>query len=165
MSEHELRQQLYASFKHRAHLYWLIYDELSKEIGEEKASEVLRRAIYRRGVAVGSQYAEHAPNDLDGLRQAFLQNIPDDGRMFAAQVEHCDADRLDITLSSCPLKDAWQEAGLNQQQVATMCRIAAEIDLGTFEGAGFAFSAETWQAEADGCCHLHIRPGQSPNVD
>ena len=162
MSEHELRQQLYASFKHRALLYWLIYDELSKEFGEDKASEVLRRAIYRRGVAVGAEFAQHAPHDLDGLRQAFLANIPDGGEMFAPQVERCDSNQLDITLSSCPLKDAWQEAGLNDQQVATMCRIAAEIDIGTFEGAGFSFSAETWTPHAAGCCPLHIRLGQSP---
>jgi predicted ArsR family transcriptional regulator len=137
----------------------LIYDELSQEVGQEKATEVLRRAIYRRGVALGAQYTQHAPHDLDGLRQAFLDNIPDEGRMFAAQVQRCDADQLDMTLTSCPLKEAWQEAGLDDEQVATMCRIAAEIDLGMFEGAGFKFSAETWQAGADGCCHLHIRPG------
>ena len=28
---------------------------------------------------------------------------------------------------------------------------------GTFEGAGFGFSADTWQPNAEGCCRLHIR--------
>ena len=165
MSEHELREQLYASYKHRALLYWLIYDELSQELGAGKAGEVLRRAIYRRGVAVGAKYAQHAPADLAGLCRAFLDNIPDGGNMFDPQVLHCGADGLDVTLRRCPLKDAWQQAGLDDQQVATMCRIAAEIDLGTFQGAGFEFSAETWQPGADGCCHLHIRPGKKPAGD
>ena len=32
---------------------------------------------------------------------------------------------------------------------------------GTFEAAGFAFSADTWQPGRDGCCHLHVRPGRA----
>ena len=64
MSEDVLREKLYGAFKHRAHLYWLIYDELSKEVGAEKAAEVLRRAIYQRGVAVGAKYAEYGPSDV-----------------------------------------------------------------------------------------------------
>lgn len=160
MSENELREQLYASFKHRALLYWLIYDQLSTEVGPEKAAAIMRQAIYRRGVGVGAKFAEFAPDNLEGLCQAFLDNIPDNGKMFAARVDRCDHDALDIVLQSCPLKDAWCEAGLSDEKIATMCHIAAEIDFGTFQGAGFQFSAETWQSGADGCCHLHIRPGK-----
>ena len=41
-----------------------------------------------------------------------------------------------------------------------MCSIAGRVDNGTFEGAGFTFSADTWQPGRSGCCHLHIRPGK-----
>ena len=159
MSDQDLREQLYASYKHRALLYWLIFDELRKELGAEKAAETLKRAIYRRGQAIGRQYAKYAPGDLQGLCQEFLNHVPDDGKMFAPEVQRCDEERLDITLQSCPLKDAWQEAGLSDEDVSTMCRIAAEIDQGTFNGAGFIFSAETWAEGQDGCCQLHIYPG------
>ncbi len=159
MSEQELRKQLYAAFKHRAMLYYLIFDELRRELDEPRAIAILQRAIRRRGETVGQPFAAFAPDDLPGLCQAFLAGIPDAGRMFSADVERCDAHQLDITLQSCPLKDAWQEAGLSDQEVATLCQIAAAIDAGTFEGAGFAFSADTWQPGRDGCCHLHIRPG------
>jgi hypothetical protein len=159
MFEQDLRDQLYAAFKHRAMLYYLIFDELRRTLDEPQAIAILQRAIRRRGEAVGQQYAAFAPNDLPGLRDAFLENIPDDGRMFSAQVERCDGEHLDITFQRCPLRDAWQEAGLDDRDVATLCRIAAAIDEGTFEGAGFAFSADTWQPDSEGCCHLHIRPG------
>ena len=43
--------------------------------------------------------------------------------------------------------------------MATLCRIAAKVDDGTFESAGFRFSADTWKPGGDGCCCLHIRPG------
>jgi len=159
MSEQALRDQLYASFKHRAMLYFVIFDELRKALDEPQAIAILQRAIRRRGEVVGQQYAAFAPDNLTGLCDAFLANIPDAGRMFAAKVDRCDADHLDITLQSCPLRDAWQEAGLSEPDMGTMCRIAAAIDEGTFEGAGFAFSADTWRPGGEGCCHLHICPG------
>ena len=159
MSEQGLRDQLYASFKHRAMLYYLIFDELRRALDEPQAIAIMQRAIRRRGEVVGQRYAAFAPADLPGLRDAFLANIPDAGRMFSAKVTRCDARQLDITLQSCPLRDAWQEAGLPDQDVATLCRLAAAIDEGTFEGAGFTFSADTWRPDCDGCCHLHIRPG------
>ena len=79
--------------------------------------------------------------------------------MFAPRVERCDAAALDITLQRCPLKETWQEAGISATDIATLCRIAGRVDNGTFEAAGFEFSADTWQQDRDGCCHLHIRPG------
>ncbi len=40
-----------------------------------------------------------------------------------------------------------------------LCHIAGRVDNGTFEGAGFVFSADTWRPGEGGCCYLHIRPG------
>ncbi len=70
------------------------------------------------------------------------------------------AEALDIKFHACPLKEAWQAAGLPEERIATLCRIAGVVDNGTFEAAGFAFSAETWQPGEDGCCFLHVRPGK-----
>lgn len=159
MSEQQLRDQLYAAFRHRAMLYYLIFDELRKVLDEAQAIEIMQRAIRRRGEQIGQQFAPFAPADLAGLKDAFLNVIPDDGRMFTAQVDRCDDQQLDITLQTCPLRDAWLAEGLAPEEVATMCRIAAIIDEGTFVGAGFQFSAETWSPDCEGCCHLHIRPG------
>ncbi len=162
MSEEQLRAQLYDSFKNRAILYYLIFDEMRKELGAEKAEEILSRAIYRRGAQKGREkYAQYGPDDLDGLKEAFLGGIPDGGRMFQPEVTRSDAQRLDVKFYGCPLRDAWQEAGLPEEEVATICRIAARVDNGTFEAAGFQFSADTWQPGGEGCCYLHIRPGES----
>ena len=97
---------------------------------------------------------------MAGLRDAFVAMIPDEGRMFAAKVERCDAAALDIKLQRCPLKDAWLEAEVPEADVARLCAIARRVDNGTFEAAGFEFWADTWQPGRDGCCHLHIRPGK-----
>jgi len=163
MSEREetLRQQLYGSYKNRAIIYYLIYDELRSELGAERAEELMARAIYRRGVQKGEQKYRHlAPADLAGLKEAFVGGLADEGRMFQPEMIREDAEGLDIKFHACPLREAWQELALPDEEVATLCRIAARIDNGTFEGAGFRFSADTWQPGGEGCCYLHIRPGE-----
>jgi hypothetical protein len=160
MSEEKLRAELYDSFKNRAMIYYLIFDELRTELGAERAEKLLARAIYRRGAAAGKvKFAKFAPDDLAGLKAAFLGGVADEGRMFQPEVVRDDTQALDIKFHGCPLRDAWLEAGLPDEEVATLCRIAAKIDDGKFQGAGFHFSAETWQPGGEGCCYLHFRPG------
>jgi hypothetical protein len=39
-----------------------------------------------------------------------------------------------------------------------LCRLAAQVDHGMFEAAGFGFHADTYQPCGEGCCFLHVRP-------
>ena len=156
-----LRRDLYAAFKNRAPMYWHVFDELRRALGEPRATALMARAIEARGREIGRQFSRYGPADLAGLRDAFVGGVPDAGRMFAPRVDRCDATALDITLQRCPLKEAWQEAGVADADTAALCRIAGRVDNGTFEAAGFEFSADTWQPGRDGCCHLHVRPGRA----
>lgn len=156
--EERLREELVYAFKNRAIIYWLVYDELCREIGPQRAEEVLKRAIYRRGQQRSEKYRPFAPDNFEGLRDAFVGGLADEGRLFQPEVERCDAGGFDLKFHACPLRDAWEEIGLSDEQVATMCRIASVIDDGTFEGAGFEFFADTWQPGGEGCCRLHVRP-------
>ncbi len=127
MSEEKLRRELYDSFTNRAHVYRLLYNELRSELRAERAAELMGRAIYQRGGQSGPRYASFAPRNLEGPKQAFLANIPDDGAMFAPEVVCCNAEGLDIKFHGCPLKQAWLDAGLTQEEVATLCQIAAPV--------------------------------------
>ncbi len=157
--ENTLRSQLWASFKNRAMVYLEVYRVLEEEFGAPRAAELLKKAVYRRGCEIGRQFERFGPDDLAGLKQAFLGILPDDGKVFEPEVIACDDSRLEIQLCRCPLKEAWQEAGLSDTQVATMCEIAGVIDNGTFEAAGFRLKSETWQPGRSGCCHLFIEKG------
>ena len=159
MSEQELRQMLYDSIKNRAMMYYHIYKEAAAEVGEEKAVAILKRAIYKRGREAGRRFARFAPGDLKGLKDAFLDFVPDKGKMFEPEVERLDESGLDIKFSKCPLKDAYREAGLSDAEMAKMLEISSQVDYGTFEGAGFRFSAECWRPGQPECCRLHVRPG------
>ena len=134
-----LRAQLKNAMQARAMVYAAVYDELEAELGAAKAEAIMRRAIHKRGLAIGAQFARFGPRDVEGLRAAFLAFIPDGGRPFAPEVKRCDADGLDIKFHACPLKEAWLEAGMGAEKVAKLCSIAGVVDNGTFE-AGFAFT-------------------------
>lgn len=156
----QLRQQLIDSHKNRAMIYYHVYEELARELGEDRAEEILKRAIYRRGQERAKEYRQFAPDDLCGVREAFLGHLPDEGRLFQPELLGDSPSALDIKFQRCPLKEAWLEAGLPEELVARLCRIAAEVDYGLFQEAGFNFSSDTWQPGGEGCCCLHIRPGK-----
>jgi hypothetical protein len=157
--ENTLREQLWAAFKSRALVYLEMYRVLDEEFGAQRATELLKKAIYRRGCEIGRQFERFGPADLEGLKTAFLDTIPDGGKVFDPEVLACDGARLEVQLRRCPLKEAWQEAGLPEREVARMCEIAGIIDNGTFEAAGFTVKNETWQPGRIGCCHLMIEKG------
>ena len=159
--EQRLREELYGAFKNRALLYHTIFEELRNELGEPRAAELMKRAIYRRGTEIGRHFAQHGPADVLGLANSFLAFIPDGGQMFAPEVVRADAGGVDIKFHRCPLKEAWLEAGVAEPDVAALCHIAGRIDNGTFEAAGFEFTADTWTPGGEGCCFLHLRPGRT----
>jgi hypothetical protein len=153
----DFRKDLIAQMKNRALIYMEMYDVLAGELGGQKAEALLTEAIYRRGRAAGAALARFAPGDLAGLREAFLAGVPGGEEIFRPQVLRSDGEALEIQLHGCPLKDAWREAGLPEDKVATLCRIAGAVDKGLFEGAGFRFENRTWAPGAEGCCFLSIR--------
>jgi hypothetical protein len=159
MSEAKLREELYGSFKNRGMIYYNMYKTLSVELGKEKAAALMMDAIYKRGVEQSQAFAGLDNKDVKALMEKFLSIIPDDGTMFGPEILNVQDDAVDIKFHRCPLKECWLEAGIPETEVAELCKIAARVDNGLFEGAGFKFHAETWEPGRDGCCHLHLRPG------
>ena len=64
MSEKELRDQLYASFRHRAMLYYLIFDELRQVMDEPQAIDPLT------GNAISTDTREQIRMTFDTLEEA-----------------------------------------------------------------------------------------------
>lgn len=150
------RRDLVGQLKNRALIYVEMYDVLAKEVGSERAEKLMTEAIFRRGLSAGKSLAKHAPGDLEGLKDDFLASVPGGDALFQPEVLRCDAKRLEMQLHGCPLKDAWHEAGLAPEKIATLCRIAGAVDKGLFQGAGFKFENKTWVPGAKGCCFLSI---------
>lgn len=131
------RRETRAAFENRALIYAHIYEELVAEIGDERATEVMKRAIRRRGVDNSAKYRAAAQDgDLERVAQIFCEGSPADGALFDPGVEELGDGRVVLRMRTCPLVDAWEGEGLAEGTVDRLCEIAASVDEGTFEGAG-----------------------------
>ena len=79
--------------------------------------------------------AAHA-GDLEAVGQIFCENSPCAGELFTPAVEEEGDERIVLSMSACPLVDAWRSGGLDPEEIEHMCSIAAAVDEGTFEAAG-----------------------------
>lgn len=159
------RAETRAAFENRALMYAYIYDELEAEVGAEHATEIMKRAIFRRGLEVGQRYRDAAAaGDLDEVARLFVEGSPAGGAFFEPGVaDEADAGRIVLKMTACPLKDAWVAAGYDGAKVDHLCDIAAAVDEGTFEGAGLDLRFLDRQACAGSdTCLLELRLRERP---
>ncbi len=116
------------------------------------------RTIEQRGKEVAAAaFADFGPNDAPAIGEAFLAVSPDGGRMYPTDVERSEPDHIAFKVKRCPLKDAWVEAGVGEEKLATLCRIAGAFDRGLFEATGVRFDNVTWTpGHGSGCCHIAL---------
>ncbi len=162
MNDHQnradkLSRELDSAFRNRADLYRLFLDELTAEIGAEAAEAVMIRTIDKRGREVAAAaFADFGPNEALAIGEAFLSVSPDEGRMYPTDVERSETG-IAFKVRRCPLKDAWIEAGVGDEKLATLCRIAGAFDRGLFEATGVRFDNVTWTpGHGTGCCHIRL---------
>lgn len=162
-----LSRELDAAFRNRADLYRLFYADLEGDFGAEKAEAIMVRVVERRGREVAeAAFRGFGPNDARAIGEAFLSVSPDDGRMYPTEVRRGE-NSIEFKVKRCPLKDAWIEAGVSDDRLATLCRIAGAFDRGLFEATGVHFANTTWSpGHGDGCCHICLtdRDAAGPQV-
>ncbi|RWH08366.1 L-2-amino-thiazoline-4-carboxylic acid hydrolase [Mesorhizobium sp.] len=153
----KVSRELDSAFRNRGDLYRLFLDELTAELGAEKAEALMIRTIEKRGREVAAAaFAGFGPNDALAIGEAFLSVSPDGGRMYPTDVERR-PNRIAFKVKRCPLKDAWVEAGVGEEKLATLCRIAGAFDRGLFEATGVRFANVTWTpGHGSGCCHIAL---------
>lgn len=156
----ELHRALKDANKSRAQLYVAVYRAAEKRLGAEAAAAMLKEAVYEWGTGMAGGAAGCAPSDFAGLSEAFF-NQPDGGAMFQPRIERCDSLGVETHFLACPLKEAWVEMGLADEDIALFCDIASAADYGTLEAAGFGIEIETWQPGREGCCRLKICAGST----
>ncbi len=147
---------LVGEIKNRARIYVSLYQKLSREVGREKAEEILKKAIYARGKEKGVLLADRIKNpDLHELAVAFVEGK---GEMdaFGHEVVRESPDHVILRLNRCPLVEAWKEAGLSPEERKTMCDIAYQVDFGKFETAGYKLSFDCRASEGHESCDMRI---------
>ncbi|MGL4241795.1 MAG: L-2-amino-thiazoline-4-carboxylic acid hydrolase, partial [Beijerinckiaceae bacterium] len=131
-------------------------DVLTERHGAAAAEQALAESCLRRGKEVAPQLFDGVPAEPEAVARRFLSVSPDGGDLYPHATEVTDGS-FTIAVHSCPLKDAWVQAGLAPERVAQLCRIAGEFDRGLFEAAGVRFDNSTWsEARGGGCCRITL---------
>ncbi len=153
--------QIYDAIKERGMAYLVVFRELSKRYGKAEAMSVMRSASYEHGKAIGKTLACFSPRDFAGMAEGYAK-APDNGATFSPDIRQLDDTCLEVQMMTCPLKDAWMEAGCNDEEVCTLLQCASALDEGTLDTAGFDYEIELWSPGKQGCCVTRItEKGQS----
>lgn len=147
--------QLYDAIKDRGRLYLAVFRELSKRYGETEAVSVMRDISYAYGKPIGEALACFAPRDFAGMAEGFARS-PDDGATFLPDIRQLDDACLEVQMMTCPIKDAWVDAGCSDEEICTLLHCASAQDEATLAAAGFDYEIELWSPGKQGCCLTRI---------
>lgn len=161
MNPNHSNPHLYDAIKERGRAYLMVFREVSKRYGEAEAMEVMRGASYEHGKAIGTPLACYAPRDFAGMAEGFAK-APDDGETFSPDIRQLDDTCLEVKMMSCPIKDAWVEAGCSDEEICTLLHCASALDEGTYDAAGFDYEIELWSPGKQGCCLTKLTQKSSP---
>ena len=150
MTENEMRQHLVDAIKARALFYYAFYKEFSAEIGPERTAEIMKRAIYKRGVEIGKPFKEFGPGEHGRAEGCVPRPRPRARGHVQPELRNAATDAgVDIELTTCPLKDAWQEAGLTDAEIVLDDRYRRRGRQGDVRGRRLLVRArylEAWSA-------------------
>jgi len=150
-----LHKDVFLAHANRAFIYTEILKEMRKEIGEERTTEIFKRALYNHGVNMAKMVG--FPKELPGFKDWLLDFLPARGAMNEPEVVSAGEEELVVKFPRCPLKEAWRMAGLSEVEVADMCDHADAFDHGFF-GSVFDYSMDLWSTQPDDACVLTFRP-------
>jgi hypothetical protein len=141
--------------KFRAKAYFYFFDELSEEIGEEKAKEVLSKATYRLGIDKAGTFIKESEASAKILSNEFIKD--EIGRnVFGQTVINGNDEQAAIEMKSCPLVEMWKEMKLSKDVIQNLCDMAHQIDFGTVEGKGFNLKFSSRISYGNNSCILEI---------
>ena len=88
-----LRKDLFLATANRGLVYTAVLKELREEFGEERASEIFKRAIYNHGKNVAQMF--DVPDTLAEFKEWLLDFFPDGGAMNEPEVDRTPERRLE----------------------------------------------------------------------
>lgn len=92
-----------------------IYEEMVRQIGEEKASEIIDSAIRKAAIAEGLYFAEQVPEGRTSMREfiALYDLWTADGALEINVLEASDT-RFDFNVTRCRYAEMYKEMGLGK---------------------------------------------------
>lgn len=138
-----------SAIEDRAAYLYLLLKEMQAAQGEA-AIEMAKRAIFRYGQLKGEAIGPMA-SPIDFVRH---QMRPGRREIFDKEVVEETAQRSEIRFHYCPLVQAWKRLGASESELAQLCDIAMEGDMGMVSQAPFSLRIAGSIAKGDDCCRL-----------
>jgi hypothetical protein len=130
-------KELKDAIKSRAMTYAFIYEEMKEKLGAKKAGKIFSESIYKFGESKSGKYKNALKKGgLKALSKEFVESSPLGGKIFKPEIEKVNEKECILTMKACPLVEAWKENNFSDEKIKTLCDIAYQIDLGTFQGYG-----------------------------
>ncbi|MBI5787921.1 MAG: L-2-amino-thiazoline-4-carboxylic acid hydrolase [Candidatus Schekmanbacteria bacterium] len=148
---------LKAAIKERAVFYLHMYRTLQQELGAERAKDLMWKAIYRWGREKAAKCPETARTNPEIMAEEFVKSGAKALMAFGNEIVESTKDGATLRLNSCPLVEAWREAGLNAAQIAQMCDMAYALDFGKYEGLGYELEFPCRIADGESYCQLNLK--------
>jgi hypothetical protein len=91
-----------------------IYDEMRREIGEEKAQDILRRAIRRAAIESGRALAAKAPGGADLTSFQDIQHLWTKDDALRIDLLEANEKVFDFNVTRCRYAETYREMGLGE---------------------------------------------------
>ena len=160
----DMGERVAQATRQRAAVYAHLFKVLREEFGEERAVELMSKAIRNYGVEKSKRnYSKEAQKgDLARAAREFASQDPVKQYQFAPRIVSLtpeeDPVEAVVAMAKCPLVDEWRDGGFSDKDVETLCRIAHAVDFGTWEGAlPFSLKFETTRGCGDAECVMRIK--------
>ncbi len=149
-----LLQAIRAQLEHRAFWLYLLCDEAGKRglAWEDFGSAAVKRC----GLSQGADLVKKGKTDsLKGLKKTLFTKPAQ--WVFEMDIKESTDETLFIDFHYCPLVKAWQKAGCNDEEIATLCDIAMCGDHGIGECYGAKLELPKCIAKGDDICALRYK--------
>jgi len=114
------------AIRQRAKFFAFVYDEIRKQYGKEKASEITSKAAYTLGVERGKNSLKAKPELSKGKLSDWTDRTRKQLVIFDSRVPKEGI----IQMYDCPLVDAWKELGKSTDEIRALCDAAVASDQG-----------------------------------
>jgi hypothetical protein len=139
-----------------------IFDELAADIGEERAKDLLRRAIRRAAIQAGQDFAARTPGGVNLRTFQEIQHLWTKDDALKIETLHASDEALDFNVHRCRYAETYREMGLGRIGHLLSCN----RDGAFCEGYDARISLTRTQTIMEGASHCDFRyrfdPGEGP---
>jgi hypothetical protein len=121
----------------------------------EKILEIAKESIYKAGRIVGQKMALGVSDKSLHTLAKLMISFPYD-EIFNAKIVEANESELLIQWRTCPIKDLFENVGLQNEQIKLLCQVLEHYDKGIVEGFSPKMKCIPPSGPQDCTCRIYI---------